>query len=96
MLEMIDATNTIESVDTDFTPETVEAHNELGEAITNLWVAHANAKIAARATKEELGHIRAKLGEQLSEMKQILAKPRHPSRHGRQAGRSPLAIPQSG
>jgi hypothetical protein len=75
MLEVIDATNTTESMAGDFTPETVEAHKELGEAITNLWVAHANAKIAAKATSEELRTLRAKLGEQLSEMKQILAKP---------------------
>jgi hypothetical protein len=40
-----------------------------------LWVAHGNAKIAARATNEELRALRAKLGEQLSEMKQRLAKP---------------------
>src|ERR1700689_5369613 len=75
MLEVIDATNTIESLATDFTPETVEAHNELGTAITNLWSMHLNAKNAARATNEELRTLRAKLGEQLSEMKQILAKP---------------------
>jgi hypothetical protein len=80
MLEVIDATNTdgmntIESLTTDFTPETMGSQNELGEAITNLWAAHANAKIAARATNEELRALRAKLGERLSEMKQILAKP---------------------
>jgi hypothetical protein len=75
MLDVIDATNTIESVATDFTPETVESHHELGEAITNRWVAHANAKIMARATNEELRTIRTKLGEQLSEMKKLLAKP---------------------
>jgi hypothetical protein len=49
--------------------------NELGETITSLWVAHANAKIASRATNQELRVLRAKLGEQLSEMKQLLAKP---------------------
>jgi hypothetical protein len=80
MLEVIDATNTdvmntIESLATDFTPETMQSQNELGESITNLWAAHANAKIAARATNEELRALRAKLGERLSEMKQILAKP---------------------
>jgi hypothetical protein len=75
MLEVIDATNTIESVDTDFTPETVKSHHELGEAITNLWSMHVNAKNAARATKGELRAIRAKLGEQLLEMKTLLASP---------------------
>jgi hypothetical protein len=49
--------------------------NQLGESITNLWHSHVNAKNTARATNEELRHIRAKLGEQLSEMKQMLAKP---------------------
>jgi hypothetical protein len=53
----------------------MESQNELREAITSLWSAHLNAKNAAKATKEELRIIRAKLGEQLSEMKQILAKP---------------------
>jgi hypothetical protein len=75
MLDINEVTNTIESMDTDFTPETMESYDALGEAITNLWVAHANAKITARATKDELRVLRAKLGEQLSEMKQILAKP---------------------
>ena len=75
MLEVIDATNTIESVDTDFTPETVEAHNELEEAITNLWSAHVNAKNAARATNEELRALRARLGERLCRMKAVLVKP---------------------
>ena len=46
MLEMIDATNTIESVSTDFMPEMADPQVELGEEITSLWVAHANAKIA--------------------------------------------------
>jgi hypothetical protein len=80
MLEVIDATNTdamnvIESSVTEFTPETTDPQTEIGEAITNLWVAHANAKIAARATNEELRALRGKLGEQLSEMKRLLAKP---------------------
>jgi len=79
MLEVIDATNTdavnaTESLATDFPPQ-ADSQKELGETITNLWSAHVNAKNAARATNEELGRIRAKLGEQLSEMKQILAKP---------------------
>jgi hypothetical protein len=80
MLEVIDATNTeamnvIEPLATDFTPETTDPQTEIGEAITNLWSAHLNAKNTARATNEELRTIRAKLGEQLSKMKQILAKP---------------------
>jgi len=80
MLDMIDGMNTdvmntTESLATDFPPEAMDSQNELGEAITNLWVAHANAKIAARATNEQLRALRAKLGEQLSEMKQRLAKP---------------------
>jgi hypothetical protein len=76
MLDMIEVTkNTIESVGTDFPPETMDSQNELGEAITNLWAAHANAKIAARATNEELRTLRAKLGERLHELKQVLAQP---------------------
>jgi hypothetical protein len=75
MLEMIDVPNTTESLATDFTPETADSQNELGETITNLWVAHANARIAARATKEELRALRAKLGEQLCRVKEVLAKP---------------------
>lgn len=76
MLDMIDATNTIESVDTDFPPETTtETDDELGEAITSLWAAHLHAKNAARATRNELRDIRAKLGEQLHEMKKMLACP---------------------
>jgi hypothetical protein len=77
MLEMIDAMDTIQSLDTDFTPEAMESQNErtLGDEIASLWFSHVNAKSAARATNEELGLIRAKLGEQLCEMKQILAKP---------------------
>jgi hypothetical protein len=75
MLDMIDVRNATESVAADFLPETLEFQNEVGEAITRLWSAHVNAKITARSTNEELRSIRAKLGEQLSEMKQILAKP---------------------
>src|SRR5580704_5185777 len=79
MLEVIDAMNTdtmktTESLATDFTTET-DSQNELGEAITSLWSAHLNAKKTVRATNEELRALRAKLGEQLSAMKQILAKP---------------------
>jgi hypothetical protein len=75
MPEMIDATSTTEPLDTDFTPETTGPQTEIGEAITSLWVAHANAKHAARSTKDELRALRAQLGERLSEMKQILVKP---------------------
>jgi hypothetical protein len=62
---------------TDCTPETIDSQNEraLGDEIANLWSANVSAKNAARATSEELRALRAKLGEQLSEMKQILAKP---------------------
>jgi hypothetical protein len=79
MLEVIDATNNdavngTESLATDFPPE-VDSQNQLGEAITNLWSEHAHAKIMARATNEELRALRAKLGEQLHAMKQVLAKP---------------------
>jgi hypothetical protein len=75
MLEMIDATNTIESVSTDFMPEMADPQVELGEEITSLWVAHANAKIAYRVTNAELRILRAKLGEQLCRMKEVLARP---------------------
>jgi hypothetical protein len=75
MLEVIDVTNTVESVDTDFKPETVEAHNELGDEIAILWSANVNATKTARATNEELRVLRAKLGEQLCRMKEVLAKP---------------------
>src|SRR5580704_16695664 len=79
MLEVIDAMNTdtmktTESLATDFTTET-DSQNELGEAITILWSAHLNAKNTVRATNEELRALRAKLGEQLWEMKRLLAKP---------------------
>jgi hypothetical protein len=82
MLEVIDATNTdamnvIESLATDFTPETADSQNvrTLRDEIASLWSTHLSTKIAARATSEELRVLRIKLGEQLSEMKQILAKP---------------------
>jgi hypothetical protein len=77
MLNLIDITNTIESVSTDFPPETVESQTEpiLREQIANLWSAHLSAKNTARATNEELRALRAKLGEQLSEMKETLASP---------------------
>jgi hypothetical protein len=77
MLEMIDVTNTIESASTDFPPATMQSQNDekLGDEIAVLWAAHLNAKNAARATKEELRTIRAKLGGQLHEMKKMLAAP---------------------
>ncbi len=75
MLDMIDSTDATCSLPPEIPPVTAEPRNELGEAITSLWTAHLNAKNAARATKEELRTIRAKLGEQLSRMKQVLAKP---------------------
>ena len=77
MLEMIEVTNTTESLATDFTPETADLQNErtLGDEIACLWSAHVNAKNAARATNEELRALRAKLGEQLCRMKEVLAKP---------------------
>src|ERR1700685_3026324 len=68
-------TDVMNATESDFRPEAMDSQDELGEAITNLWVAHANAKIAARATNGELRALRAKLGEQLSRMKQTLAKP---------------------
>lgn len=67
--------NTTESLTTDFPPATTESQNELGEVITNLWVAHANAKVAARSTNQELRALRAKLGQQLCRMKEVLVKP---------------------
>jgi len=54
-----------------------ESQNDqaLGDEIASLWCAHLHAKSAARATKDELRNIRAKLGEQLCRMKQGLAQP---------------------
>jgi hypothetical protein len=81
MLEVIDATNTevmnaIESLATELTPETTDSSEQMiGEAITNLWSAHLNAKNTARATNAEFRALRAELGAQLSEMKRLLAKP---------------------
>jgi len=77
MLDMIDIANTIGSVSTELPAVAPEPQNEqkLGDEIANMWSAHVNAKNAARATKDELRDIRAKLGEQLSRMKQVLAKP---------------------
>lgn len=77
MPEIIDVTNTTETLAIDFTPETMDSQNEqtLEEAITGLWSAHVNAKSAARATNDELRALRVKLGEQLCRMKEVLAKP---------------------
>lgn len=82
MLDMIDGMNTdvmntTESLATDFTPETADSQDErtLRDEIASLWSAHGEARNTARATKAELRALRAKLGEQLSEMKQRLAKP---------------------
>jgi hypothetical protein len=72
---MIGITNTNEAVSTVLTSETIDSHNKIAEEITNLWSAHVSAKNTARATNEELRVLRAKLGEQLSEMKLLLAKP---------------------
>jgi hypothetical protein len=75
MLDMIGVTNTIEAVVTQLPAATTESQDERGDEIASLWAAHAEAKITARATNEELRNIRAKLGEQLYEMKQVLAQP---------------------
>jgi hypothetical protein len=56
-------------------PTTTDSQDDLTEAITGLWSAHLRAKNTARATRDEIHAIRSKLGEQLSAMKQILAKP---------------------
>jgi hypothetical protein len=75
MLDIIDVPNTIESVAADFPAATLESQNQLGEQIAGLWSAHVDAKKAARTTNSELRSLRAKLGEQLSRMKEVLAKP---------------------
>jgi hypothetical protein len=75
MLEIIEATNTIESVSADFAPEMVEPEIERNDEIGSLWSAHQNAKRTARATKEELRDIRARLGEQLYKTKKLLVSP---------------------
>jgi hypothetical protein len=75
MLDMIDATKTIESVAANCAPETAKFQKDLGDEIAGLWSAHLNAKNAARATNKELRAIRAMLGEQLCRMKDVLAKP---------------------
>jgi hypothetical protein len=77
MLDMIDVTNAIEFVAADFPAATAEFENErtLGDEIASLWSANVSAKKAARATNSELRAIRARLGKQFHEMKQMLAKP---------------------
>jgi hypothetical protein len=77
MLDMIDIAHTIESVGTELPAVAPESQNEqkLGDEIVSLWSAHAEAKNTARATKDELWLIRAKLGERLHELKQVLAQP---------------------
>jgi hypothetical protein len=75
MLDIIEVPNTIESLSPDFAPEMIDSHNKIAEEITNLWSAHVTAKNTARATNAELRLVRAKLGEQLQEMKLLLAKP---------------------
>jgi hypothetical protein len=77
MQNILDATDISDLVLPEFPEATSESPSEqmLGEAITSLWSEHLNAKNTARATNEELRRIRAMLGEQLSELKQILAKP---------------------
>jgi hypothetical protein len=76
MLDLIDATNTTDSVLLE-SPALTESQTEqeLGEEIASLWSAHTGAKNTAKATKEELRSIRAKLGEQLYRMKEVLAQP---------------------
>jgi len=77
MQNILDATDISDLVLPEFPEATSESPSEqmIGEAITSLWSEHLNAKNTARATNEELRVLRAKLGEQLSEMKQILSKP---------------------
>ena len=77
MLDIIDATNTIESVLPEFPAVTTESQTErqLEEEIGSLWTAHVDAEHTARATNAELRTIRAKLAEHLHAMKELLAKP---------------------
>jgi hypothetical protein len=60
-----------------------EPQNERADEIASLWAAHVIAKNTARATKDELRDIRAKLGEHLHEMKTLLVSP---GRDGRWSG----------
>jgi hypothetical protein len=53
----------------------IQSEQELSNEIASLWSAHVNAKNTARATNQDLRKIRAKLGEHLYRMKDILAKP---------------------
>jgi hypothetical protein len=77
MLDIIDDNETSNSVLPEFPAVTVEiqSEQELSNEIASLWSAHVNAKTTARATNEDLRNIRAKLGEQLCRMKDMLAKP---------------------
>jgi hypothetical protein len=77
MLEIIDDTDAPDCMLPDFPAATAECQIEpkLGDEIASLWSAHMNAKTTVRATNEELRAIRAKLGEQLHEMKQMLVSP---------------------
>src|ERR1700722_9290930 len=77
MENILDATDISDLVLPEFLEATTESPSEqmIGETITSLWSEHLNAKNTARATNEELRVLRAKLGEQLSEMKQMLSKP---------------------
>ena len=79
MENILDATDISDLVLPEFLEATTESPSEqmIGETITSLWSEHLNAKNTARATNEELRVLRAKLGEQLSEMKQMLSKPAH-------------------
>jgi hypothetical protein len=77
MQNILDATDVSDLVLSEFPEATSESPGEqmLGEAITNLWFQHVSAKSASKATNAELRTIRAQLGQQLWELKQILAKP---------------------
>jgi hypothetical protein len=75
MLDIIDATDAPDFLPPDFTAAPPESQIELGDQIADLWSRHLNAKNTAKATNEELRNIRARLGEQLHEMKQVLAQP---------------------
>jgi hypothetical protein len=74
MQDIIDATDISDLVLPEFPEATTESPSEqmLRDEIASLWSANVNA---ARATNEELRAIRAKLGEQLCRMKEVLAKP---------------------
>ncbi len=75
MSEMMDTLEQTTLLVPEFQAAAPESDDELGEAISVLWNAHLNAKKVVRVTNEELRALRAQLGAQLAEMKQILAKP---------------------